>query len=41
MDGGVQVLIFILTFAVFGASGVSRPFPTVSLIRSRSLEKII
>ncbi|KAF8512057.1 oligopeptide transporter [Gautieria morchelliformis] len=28
LDGGVQVLIFILTFAVFGASGVSRPFPT-------------
>ncbi|KIJ51867.1 hypothetical protein M422DRAFT_244244 [Sphaerobolus stellatus SS14] len=27
LDGGVQVLIFILTFAVFGASGVSRPFP--------------
>lgn len=28
LDGGVQVLIFILTFAVFGASGKSRPFPT-------------
>ncbi|KAF8508624.1 OPT oligopeptide transporter protein-domain-containing protein [Hysterangium stoloniferum] len=27
LDGGAQVLIFILTFAVFGASGVSRPFP--------------
>jgi len=28
MDGGTQVIIFILTFAVFGGSGVSRPFPT-------------
>jgi len=28
LDGGVQVCIFILTFAVYGASGVSRPFPT-------------
>ncbi|TFY79230.1 hypothetical protein EWM64_g4787 [Hericium alpestre] len=28
MDGGAQVMIFILSFAVFGASGVSRPFPT-------------
>ncbi|KAI9508126.1 OPT oligopeptide transporter protein-domain-containing protein [Russula earlei] len=27
LDGGAQVMIFILTFAVFGASGVSRPFP--------------
>ena len=30
LDGGAQVMIFILSFAVFGASGVSRPFPTVS-----------
>jgi hypothetical protein len=28
LDGGTQVLVFILTFAVFGGSGVSRPFPT-------------
>ncbi|KAA1466657.1 OPT superfamily oligopeptide transporter [Dentipellis sp. KUC8613] len=28
MDGGAQVMIFILSFAVFGASGVARPFPT-------------
>ena len=30
LDGGAQVMVFILTFAVFGASGVSRPFPYVS-----------
>ncbi|KAI0068493.1 OPT superfamily oligopeptide transporter [Artomyces pyxidatus] len=28
LDGGAQVMIFILSFAVFGASGVERPFPT-------------
>lgn len=28
LDGGTQVLVFILTFAVFGGSGKSRPFPT-------------
>ncbi|EPQ56339.1 oligopeptide transporter [Gloeophyllum trabeum ATCC 11539] len=28
LDGGAQVMIFILSFAVFGASGVGRPFPT-------------
>ncbi|KAF8230326.1 oligopeptide transporter [Tricholoma matsutake] len=27
LDGGAQVMIFILSFAVFGASGVQRPFP--------------
>ncbi|KAI0053806.1 oligopeptide transporter [Auriscalpium vulgare] len=27
LDGGAQVMIFILSFAVFGASGVERPFP--------------
>ncbi|KAL1733629.1 peptide transporter MTD1 [Schizophyllum commune] len=27
-DGGAQVMIFILSFAVFGASGTERPFPT-------------
>jgi hypothetical protein len=27
MDGGTQVLLFLMTFAVFGGSGVSRPFP--------------
>jgi hypothetical protein len=31
LDGGAQVMIFILSFAVFGASGVSRPFPAVKL----------
>jgi len=28
LDGGAQVMIFILSFAVFGASGVQRRFPT-------------
>ena len=28
LDGGAQVMIFILSFAVFGASGAARPFPT-------------
>ncbi|KAI5251481.1 OPT superfamily oligopeptide transporter [Aureobasidium subglaciale] len=28
LDGGTQVLVFILTFAVFGGNGKSRPFPT-------------
>ncbi|KAL0580004.1 hypothetical protein V5O48_002007 [Marasmius crinis-equi] len=27
LDGGAQVMVFILAFAVFGASGVERPFP--------------
>ncbi|KAG6812896.1 hypothetical protein H0H92_015631 [Tricholoma furcatifolium] len=27
MDGGAQVMIFILSFAVFGASGSGKPFP--------------
>ncbi|KAF8348553.1 OPT oligopeptide transporter protein-domain-containing protein [Amanita rubescens] len=27
LDGGAQVMIFILSFAVFGASGTPRPFP--------------
>ncbi|KAF9269597.1 oligopeptide transporter [Marasmius fiardii PR-910] len=27
LDGGAQVMMFILAFAVFGASGVERPFP--------------
>ena len=29
LDGGAQVMIFILSFAVFGASGVAKPFPGV------------
>lgn len=29
MDGGAQVMIFLLSFAVFGASGKERPFPKV------------
>lgn len=28
LDGGAQVMIFILSFAVFGASGVEKRFPT-------------
>jgi hypothetical protein len=28
LDGGTQVLVFILTFAVFGGSGKAVPFPT-------------
>lgn len=28
LDGGVQLVIFLLSFAVFGASGKSHPFPT-------------
>ncbi|KAI3390955.1 hypothetical protein diail_8329 [Diaporthe ilicicola] len=28
LDGGSQVVIFILSFAVFGASGTERPFPS-------------
>lgn len=35
LDGGTQVVVFILSFAVFGASGIQRPFPTVSPITSR------
>ncbi|KAG6328511.1 hypothetical protein ID866_10578 [Astraeus odoratus] len=27
LDGGAQIMIFILSFAVFGASGTPRPFP--------------
>ncbi|KAF2156495.1 OPT superfamily oligopeptide transporter [Myriangium duriaei CBS 260.36] len=27
LDGGSQIVIFVLSFAVFGASGQSRPFP--------------
>ncbi|KAH9914494.1 oligopeptide transporter [Epithele typhae] len=27
LDGGAQVMVFVLSFAVFGASGVPRPFP--------------
>ena len=32
LDGGAQVMIFVLSFAVFGASGVERPFPSVKHI---------
>jgi len=28
LDGGTQVMVFIFTFAVFGGSGKSHPFPT-------------
>ncbi|KAF4553282.1 OPT oligopeptide transporter-like protein 1 [Elsinoe fawcettii] len=28
LDGGSQIVIFVLSFAVFGASGKERPFPT-------------
>ena len=27
LDGGTQVIVFILSFAVFGAGGQARPFP--------------
>ena len=27
LDGGAQVMIFSLSFAVFGASGAGKPFP--------------
>jgi hypothetical protein len=27
LDGGTQVMVFILTSAVFGGSGKARPFP--------------
>jgi hypothetical protein len=30
IDGGTQIIVFILSFAVFGASGTARPFPIVS-----------
>lgn len=33
LDGGAQVMIFVLSFAVFGASGIPRPFPAVSTRR--------
>jgi hypothetical protein len=29
LDGGAQVMIFMLSFAVFGATGVQKPFPGV------------
>lgn len=32
LDGGAQVMIFLLSFAVFGASGADRRFPSVSAI---------
>jgi len=32
MDGGAQTMIFILSYAVFGAAGVERPFPSVCAI---------
>jgi len=28
LDGGTQITVFVLSFAVFGASGATRPFPT-------------
>jgi len=28
LDGGAQITVFILSFAVFGASGTARPFPS-------------
>jgi|SRR6266511_4602167 len=33
LDGGAQVMIFLLSFAVFGASGAQRPFPPVGFLR--------
>lgn len=37
LDGGAQVMIFILSFAVFGASGNQKRFPVVSTAVSRIL----
>ena len=34
LDGGAQVMVFILSFAVFGASGTAKPFPPVSSVDS-------
>jgi hypothetical protein len=31
LDGGTQTIVFILSFAVYGASGIERPFPNVSI----------
>lgn len=28
VDGGVAIMIFVLSFTVFGAAGISKPFPT-------------
>ena len=39
LDGGAQVMIFILSFAVFGATGTSRPFPSVSYCISLLCER--
>jgi hypothetical protein len=36
MDGGAQIMIFLLSFAVFGAAGVTRPFPSVCVYFLRS-----
>ena len=47
LDGGAQVMVFILSFAVFGASGVQKPFPGVgfffffSIFGSRFLNFIL
>ena len=34
MDGGTQIMVFVLSFAVFGAAGKARPFPAVRLTSS-------
>jgi len=34
LDGGAQLMIFILSLAVFGAAGVQRPFPSVRFYTS-------
>ncbi|KAG8688199.1 hypothetical protein FRC09_013053, partial [Ceratobasidium sp. 395] len=31
LDGGTQTIVFILSFAVFGANGIERPFPNLGL----------
>jgi hypothetical protein len=36
LDGGAQVMVLILSFAVFGASGVPRPFPAVKFDKTFS-----
>jgi hypothetical protein len=31
LDGGAQMMVFILSFAVFGAASVQKPFPGVRI----------
>ena len=38
LDGGAQVMIFILSFAVFGAAGVQKPFPRVRFEKKKKID---